>query len=239
MEPHAGLGTLPGGCTPRATEVLGRPAIPGVDHASTEIAHCKSDSEFGVSAAEVFCAEIYLRRIATASGARMLVALGDMAGNQVRRVFELPPEGRLHGPFDSRASPRSCLCLPHPMLASAGRSLRALMQLRWHAFAETLQGSRYERWHSAASSFGGSNLYSGCHESLRGAYVLDSQLVQCNSFHSAHRTLGPSGLKPILKPTGCKNMQQRANRRAGFDLRTAGRRRHATPKFESPLPHRT
>jgi hypothetical protein len=45
-----------------------------------------------------------------------------------------------------------------------------------------------------------------------------------------------SGLTPILTPTGCAIMQPRANKRAALDLRTDSRRRHATPKFESPLP---
>ena len=60
---------------------------------------------------------------------------------------------------------------------------------------------------------------------------------QCISFHSAHRATGSSGLKPILKPTGCQDMQPRANRRAVLDLRADDRRPPATPKFESPLPH--
>lgn len=36
----------------RASELLGRSAIAGFDYAISEIVHCKSDSEVGVSAAE-------------------------------------------------------------------------------------------------------------------------------------------------------------------------------------------
>src|SRR4051812_2972605 len=45
------------------------------------------------------------------------------------------------------------------------------------------------------------------------------------------------GLKPILKPTGRESMQPRANKRGGVDLRIDLRQPHATPKFESLLPH--
>jgi hypothetical protein len=44
-----------------------------------------------------------------------------------------------------------------------------------------------------------------------------------------------SRLKPILKPTGCENMQPLANRRATLDLTTDGRRPPVTAKFESPF----
>jgi hypothetical protein len=45
------------------------------------------------------------------------------------------------------------------------------------------------------------------------------------------------GLKPILKPTGRETMRPQANEGAETDLKYKGKRRHATPKFESPLPH--
>jgi hypothetical protein len=57
------------------------------------------------------------------------------------------------------------------------------------------------------------------------------------SLGSAHRGGRTRGLKPILKPTGRETMQPLANERGGFDLRIDARRRHATSKLESPLPH--
>ena len=98
----------------RASELLGRLAIPGFDYAITEIVHCKSGSEVGVSEAEEFCADLYLRRIVAASSAPILVAMGDVAGREIRRVFSLPPDGRLHGPLEIGASQRLFSFLPHP-----------------------------------------------------------------------------------------------------------------------------
>ncbi len=98
----------------RSSELLGRSAVPGSDYAITEIVHCKSDSELGVSAAEEFCADLYLRRVIAASSAPVLVVMGDVAGRQIRRVFKLPADGRLHGPLEVGGSQRLFSFLPHP-----------------------------------------------------------------------------------------------------------------------------
>jgi hypothetical protein len=52
---------------------------------------------------------------------------------------------------------------------------------------------------------------------------------------SAHGPRRGEGLKPILKPTGRGSMRQRANKRAGVDLKIDARRRPATTRFESPF----
>src|SRR5712691_4879779 len=56
-----------------------------------------------------------------------------------------------------------------------------------------------------------------------------------HAFGRCAQIVAMSGLKPILKPTGCENVHARANRHAVFAIRTNGRRRHPTPKFESPV----
>lgn len=60
----------------RATELWGRPAIPGKDYALSEIVHCKSRSEQGVREALSHCAERYLGGLLQCSGAVVIVLVG-------------------------------------------------------------------------------------------------------------------------------------------------------------------
>ncbi len=60
----------------RATEILGNPSVPGRDYALSEIVHCKSKNESGVSEAVAVCAERYLRRLLRCSGAVLIVLVG-------------------------------------------------------------------------------------------------------------------------------------------------------------------
>lgn len=53
----------------RASELLGRSAIPGVDFALSEIVHCKSKGDAGAELALKFCAGRYLLRLLSCSGA--------------------------------------------------------------------------------------------------------------------------------------------------------------------------
>ena len=98
----------------RAAELLGRAAVPGNDYSITEVVHCKSADEIGVSAAATFCADRYLTRLLAVSGARVVVVLGGVADAQVRRVFGLPLTGRIHGPVKLGHEERHFAFLPHP-----------------------------------------------------------------------------------------------------------------------------
>jgi hypothetical protein len=63
----------------RASELLGRPAVPGVDYALSEVVHCKSQSERGVGQALRTCAGKFLTRLLSCSAASVLVLVGRKA----------------------------------------------------------------------------------------------------------------------------------------------------------------
>ena len=65
----------------RAEELLGRQALPGIDYALSEIVHCKSESEEGVKEALITCANRYMMRLLSCSGAVVLVLVGDKVLN--------------------------------------------------------------------------------------------------------------------------------------------------------------
>jgi hypothetical protein len=63
----------------RAAELLGRAASPGVDYVLSEIVHCKSISEVGVTSALNFCAGRYMVKLLCCSGAAVVVLVGRKA----------------------------------------------------------------------------------------------------------------------------------------------------------------
>jgi len=65
----------------RAEELLGRKARPGIDYALSEIVHCKSEKEEGVKEALVTCANRYMMKLLSCSGAVALVLVGDKVLN--------------------------------------------------------------------------------------------------------------------------------------------------------------
>lgn len=71
----------------QASALFGRPAVPGVDYAMTEVAHCKSRSEIGVSDCATFCTDRHFQHILDASGCRLIVAMGAHAHRELRRLF--------------------------------------------------------------------------------------------------------------------------------------------------------
>jgi hypothetical protein len=65
----------------RAEELLGRKARPGIDYALSEIVHCKSQTEEGVKEALITCANRYMMKLLSCSGAVVLVLVGDKVLN--------------------------------------------------------------------------------------------------------------------------------------------------------------
>ena len=188
-----------------------------------------------MSEAEEFCADLYLHRIVAASSAPILVAMGDVAGGH-QRVFSLPPDGRLHGPLEVGATQRLFSFLPHPNARQRRTFASCVDAGRSRAYVSTSPGRPNERSRSPRS-------FVGAHNRAEPSRLLLSLRAALSARRRAGCSCrrGPresSAVKPILKPTGRESMQPRANKRAGVDLRTDARQRHATPKFESPLPHR-
>jgi len=60
----------------RAEELLGREPRPGIDYALSEIVHCKSEGEEGVKKALFTCANRYMMKLLSCSGAVVLVLVG-------------------------------------------------------------------------------------------------------------------------------------------------------------------
>jgi hypothetical protein len=81
-------------CRGRATELLGRQAIDGVDYAIAEAVHCKSKGERVVAEAVTkdaarTCADRYLRAVVDLSPARVIVSFGGISEREIRRIFGL------------------------------------------------------------------------------------------------------------------------------------------------------
>jgi hypothetical protein len=104
-----------GSCKARASELLGRPAVVGVDYALTEVVHCSSQHEIGVRSAAVECVPRYLRRVLGLSPAAIVVVVGAVARDVVRSTVPETGGGAAYvGPVDWAGRARYVLFLPHP-----------------------------------------------------------------------------------------------------------------------------
>ena len=87
-----------------AVELYGTEEISsGRHYAITEVVHCKSQREYGVSEALSRCADKFLGPLLTYSGFKFIVCLGDQAESSIDRL--------VRGGF---AKPLQMLCLAHP-----------------------------------------------------------------------------------------------------------------------------
>lgn len=88
---------------------------PGKHYALTEVVHCKSRKEkIGVKEAVKECAPRYLRKTLKESGARVIVVLGAIARNAVKREFGIPKNENVYGPIKIGRHERYIVFLPHP-----------------------------------------------------------------------------------------------------------------------------
>lgn len=98
----------------RAGELLGRPAEPGLDYATSEVVHCKSLKEQGVREALEECTGRYLRPLLHLAAAKVVVCLGAVAAAAIRREFKVDGDDGLHGPVRVGDIERYFAFLPHP-----------------------------------------------------------------------------------------------------------------------------
>ena len=98
----------------RARELLEREPIPGVDYALTELVHCKSRQELGVAEALEICVALYLKKVISVSGARILVGLGSLAKEVLSQELSLPQEKNVIPPIVIEGRQRMISFLPHP-----------------------------------------------------------------------------------------------------------------------------
>jgi len=97
----------------RAEKILGRCVIPGDDYAVTEIVHCKSVSQIGVSAASHECSRRYLSRVLNHAAAKVIVVLGADAGRIVKQKYGMGAE-HVFWAQQIEGRKRSVVFLPHP-----------------------------------------------------------------------------------------------------------------------------
>lgn len=113
----------------RASELLQREAIPGIDYALTEVVHCKSRAEVGVAEASATCAARYLGRVVGAAHAPVLIVLGAHARSAVASEFGVPSDVDVAGPVEIGGKERMVTFLPHPN-ARAPRTFEACLSER-------------------------------------------------------------------------------------------------------------
>lgn len=104
----------------RANELIpGRPVVPGKDYVLTEVVHCKSRDEVGVTSALGTCSRRYLDRVVSVANAIVIVFLGAKAEAGAREVFGFDADLGIKGSQHVRAMAiggreRIVGFLPHP-----------------------------------------------------------------------------------------------------------------------------
>ena len=98
----------------RATEILGRPAVQGTDFALTELVHCKSTREQGVSEALHHCADLWLEQVIEQSSARIIVTLGNHARALCAELWGISSNRCVHFGVNTKGGERAVVILPHP-----------------------------------------------------------------------------------------------------------------------------
>jgi len=117
----------------RAIELLQRDVNPGTDYALTEIVHCKSPAEIGVTQAQDQCVDAYLLRTLELSRAKVIVVLGARARQVIQSQFKISSTASISESIKIGSHERFFAFLPH----SNARSYRS--------FARCLQDDELER----------------------------------------------------------------------------------------------
>jgi len=81
----------------QASRIYGRDAVAGIDYTLTEVVHCKSRKRKGVKSAAETCSEKWLDRILRISSARVLLILGEDAGELMQKSLHLNCKIISHG----------------------------------------------------------------------------------------------------------------------------------------------
>ena len=87
---------------------------PGRDYALTEIVHCKSTHEKGVSKAQPFCPSKWLDFVMGQSGAKIIVLLGRHARDHCAARWHLNKAQSVHWAVPIAGRNRTVVILPHP-----------------------------------------------------------------------------------------------------------------------------
>jgi hypothetical protein len=98
----------------QAARIYGFEAEPGVDYTLTEVVHCKSRSRIGVRAAADKCGKRWLGQILRASTAKVLLVLGDEAGEMLGELLDLDETHISHRYLDFAGADLWVLFVPAP-----------------------------------------------------------------------------------------------------------------------------
>jgi len=104
----------------RAKELMPT-AVPGQDYAITELVHCKSRKEIGVSEAADECFRKHFENVMAVAKARVIVALGTFARKRFLGA-ESPPLTPIERQYGGRL--RSIIFLPHPSSFVGPKSIK-------------------------------------------------------------------------------------------------------------------
>ena len=117
-----------GSCKSRASELVGRPARPGLDYALTEVVHCGSQHEIGVWPAASVCVPRYLERILIRSPAAVVVVVGSVARGITRTLVPaLAGDSPYVGPVIWAGRNRHVLFVPHPNARGVPKGIAAFL----------------------------------------------------------------------------------------------------------------
>jgi hypothetical protein len=128
----------------RASELLGRQAEPGRDFALTEVVHCKSRAEHGVSQALATCVGAWLRPTVRVAAAPVVVLFGARAQEVFCDTFAIPAHAPVTGPLSIEGTDRIVVQLPHPNARSQRRNCYPLTSSQLGHVRQHLRARQHE-----------------------------------------------------------------------------------------------
>lgn len=96
-----------------AAAIMGRTPIPGTDYVLTEMVHCKSNSEEGVSAALGYCSRKWMPSVLEMSGSVVVVILGRPAQIAAAKLWQLDITKKVRFDVPICGRNRAVILLPH------------------------------------------------------------------------------------------------------------------------------
>ena len=123
----------------RAKELLGREAVQGEDFAMTELVHCKSTQEQGVSEALHLCVQRWMEPVIECSAAKVIVILGAHARRVCSARWNLDETRSVHFDVSTPGKDRTVVFLPHPNARERRKLLYHTTEQQRHRLRSQLQ----------------------------------------------------------------------------------------------------
>lgn len=98
----------------QAERAFGRNVVMGVDFAMTEVVHCKSVDEKGVSECLTHCSKKWMTRILEISHARVIILMGSQAATWFASNYGPVEAFGIQGQFEISVAERLVVNVPHP-----------------------------------------------------------------------------------------------------------------------------